>query len=250
VVAVAEEGADGVELAVATNGAQAVPAFVPAAGEHPVFDAGECDPRRDCHRSVNVVLRLADGAAATDVNLTVASRVFYPDASLPAGAALTFTGFDEPPRPVAVHNVDAEVNGAAQVDPARPLDITIRYSPARTTLLRLHGGQLTATYDPGAAAAGASGSAGSVLGIGLQRGSDVETLELPALQDLAQPIMPLATCLARCELTYRLMLTPTPVPTDPAAKLTWQASAWVFVVTGPDAAAPQLELEAAQAPGG
>ena len=249
VVAIADDATD-IEIAVPASGGQAAPVFEPAAGEHIVFDAGDCDPAHGCRRGVDVVLRLVDGAAATDVNLTVRSNVYYPASSLPEGAELTYTGLDAQARSVSVHSVDAQVSGEAQLDPARPLDIAIRYTPASATLLRLHGGQLSGIYDPvQAPAAGASGTASTArLGIELRRGADVETLELAPLENLAQPIAPIAACLANCELTYRLVLTPRPSPTDPEAKLTWQARVWVFVLTEPGGTSPHLDIEAAQAP--
>jgi hypothetical protein len=253
VVVAFPDDAAGVEVALAVSGTEEPPAFVPAAGEHVVFDAGECELLRDCRRGVDVVVRLADGAGPTDVSLTIRSRVYYPASSLPEGASLTYAGLDAPVRPVGVHIVEAEQSGEALLDPARPVDMTIRYTPASATLLRLHGGQLTGTYAAGAAASTAAAAASAaaapsaVLGIQLQRGASVETLQLAPLETIARPITPLAGCLANCALTYRLVLTPSPVPADPAARLTWQASAWVFVLTEPGGTAPGLELEVVQA---
>lgn len=251
VVAIADD-APGVEVAVAASGTSVAPAFVPA-GEHVVFDAADCALARDCRRSIDLVVRLVEGAAATDLTLTVRSGVYYPAASLPDGAALTFGGLDVPARPVSVHAVDADLSGEAQLDPARPLDIVIHYAPASGTLLRLHGGQLSGTYDPGALPNAGESAAGGVtapvLDIGLRRGADTETLRVAAFEDLAQPITPLAVCLASCDLTYRLVLTPRPAPTDPSARLTWQARAWVFVLTEPGGTPPRLEMEALQPPG-
>jgi hypothetical protein len=243
--------APGVEIAVPTNGTQAAPIFEPAAGDHVVFDAGDCDPAHDCRRGVDVVLRLAEGAAAVDVDLMIRSRVYYPASSLPEDAELSYTGLDASARSVTIHDVEAEVSGEAQLDPTRPLDITIRYTPAGGTVLRLHGGQLAGTYDPGVApASGASPAGESVLGVGVYRGTNVETLALAPLENLAQPIVPIAACLATCELTYRLVLTPSPPTTSPTAKLTWRANAWVFVLTEPSGSPPRLEMEAVQAPAG
>jgi hypothetical protein len=241
----------GVEVAVAASGTEEPPAFAPAAGEHVVFDAGDCDLLRECRRGVDVVLRLAEGAAATDVELTVRSRVYYPASSLPDGASLTYLGLDAPARPATVHIVEADQAGEALLDPARPVDVTIRYTPAPATLLRLHGGHLTGTYAAAGAAANPTATAAAApsttLGIQLQRGASVENLQLAPFETVSRPITPLSGCLANCALTYRLVLTPSPAPADPAARLAWQASAWVFVLTEPGGTPPRLELEAVQA---
>jgi hypothetical protein len=248
------DDAVGVEVAVARSGTEEPPAFVPAAGQHVVFDADDCDLLRECRRGIDMVLRLADGAAATDVSLTIRSGVYYPASSLPDGATLSFAGLDVPARPVGLHTVQAEQVGDAVLDPARPLDMTIRYTPASGTLLRLHGGQLSGRYMPGGAAPSAGSSApgtpSTVLGIEVRRGATVDTVQLAPGETVTQPITPLATCLANCELTYRLVLTPTPAPADAAARLAWRASAWVLVLTEPGGSAPRLELEAVQAPAG
>jgi hypothetical protein len=250
VVVAFPENAAGLEVAVAASGMEEPPAFVPAAGEHVVFDAGECEVLRECRRSVDVVVRLAEGAQPTEVDLTVRSRVFYPASSLPEGASLSYDGLDAPARAVSVHLVEAEHTGEAELDPARPISLTIRYTPAPTTLLRLHGGRLSGTYAAAAPNGAASPPPTSVLGIQLQHGTSVESVQLVPSETISRPITPLAGCLANCAPTYRLTLTPSPEPLDPAARLTWRISAWVFVATEPGGRAPRLELEAVQAAAG
>jgi hypothetical protein len=241
----------GVEVAVAASGTEEPPAFAPAAGEHVVFDAGDCDLLRECRRGVDVVVRLVEGAAPTDVELTVRSRVYYPASSLPDGASLTYRGLDAPARPATVHVVEAEQSGEAVLDPARPVDLTIRYTPASATLLRAHGGTLTGTYSapgtaPGTGASPTAGTSASTLGIQLRRGASVENLQLAPLETVSRPITPLAGCLANCTVTYRLTLTPSPAPAEPTAKLAWRIAAWVVAATEPGGAPPRLEIETAQ----
>jgi hypothetical protein len=252
------DDAAGVEVAVAETGVARPPTFVPAPGEHVVLDVNDCDVLRECRHGVDVVVRLAEGAAATDVSLTVRSRVYYPASSLPEGASLTYQGLDVPAKAVSVHVVESEASGDAQLDAGRPLDMTIRYTPTSATLLRLHGGQVSGRYEttaPPASGASATASAATAapttLNVELRRGATVvDQVRLAPLETISRPITPLAGCLANCALTYRLVLTPSPAPADPASRLTWQASAWVFVLTEPDGTAPRLELEAAQAPAG
>lgn len=253
VVAFADDAA-GVEVALAASGTEEPSAFAPAPGEHVVFDAGECDLLRDCRRGVDVVVRLAEGAEPTDVTLTVRSRVYYPASSLPDGASLTYAGLDAPARPATVHIVEAESSGHAVLDPARPLDLTMRYTPASATLLRVNGGLISGTYAGGPAAgnAGASAAPGpsTVLGVQLQRGASVETVQLGPQETITRAIAPVSGCFANCALTYRLTLTPNPAPAHPDARLAWRVAAWVLAVTEPGGTAPRLEIETAQPSGG
>ena len=246
----------GVEVALATSADLVLPEFQAAAGEHAVFDAATCDLLRDCRRTVHAIVRLADGVPATEVDVDVRSGVYYPDAALPAGAALTYSGLDAPAVPVAVHALEAELAGDAVLDPARPIEIHLRYDPPRTTILRIHGGSLAGTYvPPPAPSASASTSASASvpalprLGVELRRGEQIAFSQgLAPGESISQDVEPLAGCLATCDVAYRIVLAPSEPLAGRPAVLAWRASAWVFVVAEPGGTAPSLTIQGGQVP--